>query len=385
MPIDASLFMQFANQRAQEDANFQNALAQGINNYTTGRARKQELDLKKQELAKTAFDIDKLSAQAAYKSFMGIPLTPDDQAALQVKSLFEGQKTTYQPDANGAIRAVSQPTIWDRFQQMQGGQQYQGSFPPMGQQQPAQGGMAATNLGPMPSISVDQLSPPAALTPQQAAALDARGNPFASEAAPLPGTLPARKIVAPQLPYGATNTDVEAAKADIGLQRTAAEADVTAPAKQAESYGATTGKLAAENEAKLPAIEGFIEELQSFGKENVAKLPSGALESGAAAVSNFFGFPTESAIAQADLDSRLPILLGQAKQIVRQAGEGTFTDYDAQALEKMIWKDTDSMPVKMKKYETILGAMQRAQQRIGNKSKEFTSQIKPGFRYLGSE
>lgn len=390
MPIDASLFMQFAQQRDAQNQALANSLNDMANQMGAVRLRREETAAEKDA---KGLNIDSLANQAAYKSFMGMPLTPDDQAALQVKSLFEGQKTTYEPDANGAIRAVSQPTIWDRFQSMQGGMRYQGRFPPIGQSQPSQVGIPQADMMPMPQVSIADLiapvervplAPPSALTPQQAAALEARGNPFVGEAAPLPtAQQPIRKITAPQLPYGATNTDVKAAEADIGLQKTSAEADISAPTKQAEGYATKSGQLAAENEAKLPAIEGFIQELESFGVENVAKLPSGALESGAATVSNFFGYPTESAIAQADLDSRLPMLLGQAKQIVRQAGEGTFTDYDAKSLEKMIWKEADSERVKMQKYETILNAMKRAQQRIKGKTEEFTNQSKPGFKYLG--
>jgi hypothetical protein len=375
MPIDASLFMQFANQRAQENANLQNALSQGINNYTTGRMLKEEIDLKKQEMASKGLDFDKLVQNAAINIQSGKG-TPQDYQYLQAKDLIDGPKMVFDPATQNL---VSSGTIMDRLESL-GPRQYNPSFPPLGQStMPGQ-------MNAVPPLSMDQLeqpmgrmgvNPPPALTPQQQQALNARGDVMNRPAIPLPQVI---------TPVGASSRIAQAAQeANVDVQKTAAQADISSAAKGAESYASKTGQLAAENEAKLPAIQGFIEELSSFGKENVEKLPSGMGQSTAAFVSNKLGYPTESAIAQADLDSRLPTLMGQAKQIVRQAGEGAFTDYDAQSLEKMIWKPDDSMAVKIKKYETILGAMQRAEKRITGKSKEFTSQNKPGFKYLGSE
>lgn len=379
MPIDPNILMQGAQLQIASRNQLSNDLDNALKLYQDAKTK--------------GFDFDKLSQRAAIKAMNGTA-TADDYNILGAKDLLDGQKIAYTQAPSGELIPTTQPSIMDRLQGM-GARQYNPSYPPLGAAptpnapmiQPTVNATGAEGaLGPIPSIADSLLGqsapgisskPPAALTPQQQEALNARGDVMNRPAMPLPQITP---------PAGAGPKTVQAAQeANVELSKTAAQSDIAAPAKGAEAYATKTGQLAAENEAKLPAIQGFIQELTSFGEENVKKLPSGTGESIAAWVSNKAGYPTESAIAQADLDSRLPLLMGQAKQIVRQAGEGTFTDYDAKALTNMIWESNDSTPVKLKKYETILGAMQRAEKRITGKSKEFTSQNKPGFKYLGSE
>jgi hypothetical protein len=299
--------------------------------------------------------------------------TPEDEALIKFESILKGGETKYMPDEHGNVRAVTQPTLYDRLYGSGGPSTYQPQYP-------------ATGDLTIPTMTTEEfenpktgsMSTPADISnPLTTADLNSDIFSGGEEGIDLKRIADAKnknaeRVNQPAMDLSPSNAFVsktpagqkKAFETDEAIRQKKAEANINVATKKEESYATKTGQIQAENEAKLPAIRGFIQELESFGEENVKKLPSGLAGSIAAKATNIAGLPNQQALAQADLDSILPTLMGQAKQITRQAGEGTFTDYDAQALEKMIWNDADSLPVKVKKYNTILGAMKRAEERL---------------------
>lgn len=186
-----------------------------------------------------------------------------------------------------------------------------------------------------------------------------------------------------QLDRGAAQTQVEQAGSMLPID--AAKADIEASKSGASSYASQAGKNQADFEAKIIPINNIIAELEDLGENTIKKLPSGFLESTGASLSNLAGYPTDQALAQSDIDVKLPYIQGQIKQIVRTAGEGTFTDADQAIVNKMVFKDTDSVAVKVKKYNQLLDLMKRGRDRITGTTETFAKkkESEPGWGYIG--
>lgn len=353
MGLDANIFFQGAALRQANDARTQATIGNFFDKLEAKKIREQ--------------DPERMLRQAVARKISG-EATPEDEKLIQFESVLKGGETKYMPDEFGNVRAVTQPTLYDRLYGAGGQQPYQPQYPVMGEMSIPSIDMGSDAMPRMPAdmsrpLTTADLSSDVFAGGEKGIDLNRIANARVENAArvnmPASDVSPTNAMVA-NSPKGA----VKAFETDEAIRQKKAEADINVSTKKGESYATKTGQITAENEAKLPAIRGFIEELEAFGKEKVQKLPSGLAGSIAAKATNLAGVPNEQAIAQADLDSILPTLLAQAKQITRQAGEGTFTDYDAQALEKMIWNDSDSMAVKLSKYNTILDAMRRAENRI---------------------
>lgn len=142
-------------------------------------------------------------------------------------------------------------------------------------------------------------------------------------------------------------------EANLQLQRAIAEKQAGAAIEQ---RGDAT--------AKITPINNIIDLLEGIDQDVLKKAPSGALQGVGAKVAGAAGFPTEGTIAQSNLEVDLPMVFSQVKSLVRGAGEGTFTDADAKAIEGINFNANDPYLVKKEKLNRMLKVMKRAKGNI---------------------
>lgn len=317
--------------------------------------------------------------------------TPEQKLRLQSYADMEGDKTQYQADAYGNVRAVTSPNPIGVM--LGGGGAADKLFDTAGlEEMPAQPTPMRNSTG-----AGDMLFETSSALPQfdPGMAPNRPLNPEEFEKMSMTGSIP---DALPTLPPASGNysgspvEDIERGKerakveaAGSMLPVKAAEADIAASGKMAESYANKTGENQATADVKLEALNSMISELEAFGADTVSKLPGGATGYAGAYMSNKLNVPSGAAIAQGKLDSTLPMLMSQAKNLTRSAGEGTFTDADQKLINDMFFNETDSTSVKMEKYKTLLEVFGRARDRITGKQETFREQTKdkPGFKYIG--
>jgi hypothetical protein len=314
--------------------------------------------------------------------------SPEVQSYIDARKAMETGKTTYSPDAYGNVRAVpasnpfdmlmentSQPTLMDRHRAGEIGQ-------PIIDDGTAYSSKDDAMVDRLMSLAqYEEETPQNPLSPQQWESMVMSGD----TALPV---LPEASDAYANSPVG----DIESGKANVEVQKAGsmlpvkgAEADIAASQRGAETYAGKTAENQAELEAKLSPLDNMIGELEALGTDTVSKLPGGGLESLGARASDFLNSPSEQALAQAKLDTALPYLMGQAKALVRQPGEGTWTDADQMLINKMFIGENESLQSKIQKYNDLLSIMKRARGRITGQKEEFLqkTQSKPGFKYLG--
>lgn len=269
MPLDPSIFYNFAALRQNQAQNTQAQIGNAIDSY-------REQKRYEQERAKQGLDLDALTQKAAIEYATTGQVSPEGLAAIKAKSLLEGQKVSMQQMPDGSFRQIAMPTLWDRFQEMGGGGQYKPAFPPIAEmgvtapvipvdRQPmaAMPGMDGQNF---PSIDMAQLDapvgrgstmPPPALTPQQAAALEARGNLFATEAPPLPQSPTEIPVRIGSLPGQGPKTGQKIQESNVDLQQKAIELEMQKQKeldiKRQEPMNLEQGKVATFSDRLLDA------------------------------------------------------------------------------------------------------------------------------------
>lgn len=199
----------------------------------------------------------------------------------------------------------------------------------------------------------------------------------------------------PAIPLSKTNAYVattkvgqlEGFKTDEAIREAQAKADIGASSKQAETVAAKRGEAQVSNEQKIQAVNNMISNLENFGIETVKQLPSGMLENIATKAINLSGNSNAATKAQARLDSTLPLLMANAKELTRSAGEGTFTDADQRIISNMFFNDNDSLDTKIEKYNTLLDIFKRTHDRLSGNVSQATQGTagKLGFKFLGVE
>lgn len=304
MPLDSSLFLQGAALNNQNNQQLLNSIQGGIDNAMKMKA----LNLEKQ---KAGFDIEKLAGAALLKSNMGIELTAQDTAALKAFDALETRKLAQDPTGN--YRRIN-ASLFDNL-----------SFPGASTQ-PSAPNLAGV-VNPPPLGSRAQGSNPAITTPYDQIKPELGFNTEAFS--------PQNVIVPPSI-----------------------EENPNAKQKYLESYAGKTGEKAAETQGKGENIDNIITSIEGIIK-TVPQTPSGAFQSFAAKAGNFAGYPNPQAEAQAEIEGTIPILLGQVKNFIRSKGEGTFSDKDQALLDRMLPKDTDSVPVKLKKLQAVSDEFKR--------------------------
>ena len=100
MPLDPNIFFQGAALRQANDARTQQLIGGLFDKLEARRMAEQ--------------DPEKQLRQAVFRISSGKG-TPEDEQLIKAESLLRGSKTQYQPDAFGNVRAVSEPTLYDRL------------------------------------------------------------------------------------------------------------------------------------------------------------------------------------------------------------------------------------------------------------------------------
>lgn len=271
MPLDPSIFYNFAALRQNQAQNQQAQLANAIQGY-------REQKRYEQERANKGLDLDALAQKGAMEYATTGQISPEGLAAIKAKSLLEGPKVTYQPDAEGNVRAITQPSLWDRFQQMGGGGQYQPSFPPIAemggtapltpvdrQPMPPMAGMDGMNF---PAIDMAQLEMQMARGPSMpppAPTVYGPENPVYADAGQ---TLP--QIQLPQIPGAGEKT-----------QQAIREAAGKAAVDTQKELGVAAGKAKIEKQAAMPKAEANLVDLGAKMKNMNATIDQAINQSGA--------------------------------------------------------------------------------------------------------
>ncbi len=184
MPIDPNILLQGAQLQIASRQQLGNDLTNAVKMY--------------QDSKNKGLDFDKLVQRSALNAASG-NASPQDLQILQAQDLLKGPQVQYQRLESGEIVPMPGSSIMDRLQGM-GAKQYTPSYSPLGQSQsmmePSEQIPAPVGaLNAIPALDMAQLdepmprmggNPPAALTPQQQAALNARGDVMNRPAMPLP-------------------------------------------------------------------------------------------------------------------------------------------------------------------------------------------------------
>lgn len=389
MPLDPSIFMQYAALKADQNKQLLGSINSGLDSAYKNKALKIE-----QDKAKTAgFDLDKLAAPALIKMQLDPnSLTPEDTAILKAWDLSETRKLA--PDATGNYRKINASIF--------GGMPNSPSGAPQG--------FDLGNVAPIPSVEPmpssfiggtnDVVEPAAApAIPLSVSDLQPTGDPnmdayrakmFEMNQGMVGDALPPvapkmsgfdTELVAPQREPITVPPELEGnpnAKQKYLESAAAAEGSLATDVKK--SLAIKEGESALTKQQKITSIDGALGQMADILKiaENT---PSGTLESLAAKAANKAGFPTKKSNAQADFAPRVTLLTTQVKNFIRSPGEGTFTDADQALLNSMLPEEDDSVPTKI----TKLKAIQEEFQRIKDRQSGEKSTTNRGFKYLGTE
>lgn len=388
MPLDPSIFLQGAALQQRNNEALMNTF-QGISDMALKR---KALEI---EQATKGFDIEKLAQGYQLKKNMGVPTTPQEKAAFDTFVQFES-----------AERAVD-PVTGNLFQKFQwpGASDYRtiSEFP---QNEPQRAGLNLDIMGPpSPRGALDnppqQFAGGFAIPPVEMAAME--GLPVgpqkplqkldvSSLGQPAPAgfnldTFKPPITVPPELqnnPKAAQTATEEAIKGNIDLQKKAAETEMGVSAAGAEAYSKAKGEDAANKENTLVSLDTVLSSLDSLEKI-IGETPSGGLQSTTAKIGNFLGKPNPQALAQADVDAAMPVILSNVKTVIRQKGEGTFSDADQKLLDRMLPLDSDSTPVKIRKLLAVKKEFVRLKSQRTESTDLYREQnaSNPGFKYIG--
>lgn len=360
MPLDPNIFFQGAALRQANDARLQQQIGSIFDRLAAARLKQQEIE-----------SDPKRKLQAAAERMVSGQGTPEDEIFLKAASALEGPKMQMTSDpVTGAAHFVQGPSLIDSLMAASG-KQYRPQYNPVGQV-----GQADFTGMDIPAVDLNQPAPQGPIPPP----MKPQGNNLV-ENLMKQDIFQTPQIAGEGRYAGSPNQMRAVGEANVALRQKSGEADISASQKGAETYESETAKIAAAKQSKADALGNFIAQLESFGEENVSKLPGGLVGSIAAKATNLANVPSESAKAQARFETNFPILIAEAKNFVRTAGEGTFTDADRKAIEKMVWNDSDALEVKKEKYNELLRIMKNSRSNItGQKEQYIGSQRgKPGW------
>lgn len=382
MPLDPSIFMQYAQLKQRQNENLQNSFGGAVDDYTESKNK--------------GFDLEKLAQQAVLKSEMGVQPSPDEQAAFNAYQKFEGAKQGMDPytgqvypkykafGLSGQSGGFDLGAIANKVPGFAGGM-----IDPSAIQSMPDSFIGGTNdvvgQAAAPAVPLDV----SMLQPTGDPNMDAyRAKMFEMNQGMVGDALPE---VAPKM----SGFDLSTVAPTLGLTpeqkamspRKANEAEIDFATKQAEvpieaskAAAVETAKKGAEitatSEAKKKSLDQAIPLIEEIEK-TVGSTPSGYIDSMAAAATNLAGVPTPKAVAQGDIEPKYELLTTQMKNYIRGPGEGTWTDADQRKLDKLVPKPTDSVEVKKSKLKSLKAELLRAQ---GKKAPQDR-----GFKYLGTE
>jgi hypothetical protein len=403
LPLDSSIFMQYAQLKQRQNENLQNSIGGAVDDYTKAKENK-------------GFDLKKLAETAVLKSEMGVKPSADEEAAfnayqkMQSAELgwdaYSGQPyQKYQPFGLGGGSAPSGGLDFKALGQT-------GGFVPPKVQASVEAQMPDSFIGgvndavgqaPAPAVplNVSQLQPAydPTIDADRAAAFERNQAMVQGDALPVVGSTNSGEFlpeVAPKMggfdmnnlpnPYqpvtAANNLRIDpAAKAQMGRKAVEMEAsaNMELDKKRAEAnieIEKEGAKNAQSKATKISSLSSAIDSIDAIS-EIAPNAPSGRLEGFAASVANEAGYPTDKSIGQADLEPKIELLTTALKDYIRSPGEGTWTDADQRKLDRLAPDENDSTPVKLKKLQSLKEEFVRLQ---GGKKTDFT-----GFKYLGTE
>lgn len=330
MPLDPSIFLTGAQLRAQQNAQTQNTINNFFDRLREDKLRQQQLELAQSRDYEGAY-MKTLQAQAEGKQVD--PKTSAMAQAYEKKLTAEvGQDLSgnlyqkYQPQLGGVQGVMDKmPTSPTNYIPAFGGSapQTQSAMPPMPR---ATGKQIVDDLGVLPLGSNYQ---------------DVAGMPQEQRPAFRGVSIPADS---------SPKTRQAAQEAEIDLQKEQAKSDINI----GEKYGTEKAAQKVESETQLGSMKDFIGGVDALINDpELENLPSGAMPSVVAEATNLGGVPNKQALAAAKFSSKYPVLLSQAKSIVRSKGEGSFTDADQALLSDMLPKDSDSNEVKLVKLKAV--------------------------------
>ncbi len=374
MPLDPNIFFQGAALRQANDARTQQLIGGLFDKLEARRMAEQ--------------DPERMLRASVARVVQGQG-TPEDEKLIKFESILKGGETKYMPDEFGNVRAVSQPTLYDRL--------YGAGTQPMAVYGQDGGGIPPVDMASLegPTSIMDKIPLPP-MGGQYTGDNFEGGEPGIDLQRIADAKVRnAAAVNKPAIPLSKTNAYVattkvgqlEGFKTDEAIREAQAKADIGASSKQAETVAAKRGEAQVSNEQKIQAVNNMISNLENFGIETVKQLPSGMLENIATKAINLSGNSNAATKAQARLDSTLPLLMANAKELTRSAGEGTFTDADQRIISNMFFNDNDSLDTKIEKYNTLLDIFKRTHDRLSGNVSQATQGTagKPGFKFLGVE
>lgn len=325
--------------------------------------------MQKELMKQDQLDIKSIAEKSMFDFYQGRDLTPQGAAAIQTLAVMEGDKTTYKPDGYGNVRAVTNPNPYQQFLGGIGG----GELKPgrvTRNQVPIQFGDSS-----MPLPAQTQLPGAGSYAPVDGLSLDdierslpGYSGPMTPPSAP---NMPARKTDLqrifddPQImnsPMGKKSM-LDAA---LDLQKQMNSIGPGAAAKGAETYASKMSEYEAEKPKKFDAVNRILDNMKAI-EPIIPALPSGMVGNFANwLASDFAGFPTMGAIAQGKIDAPLTAILMDLKQLMREPGEGTFTEGDQKLLNGMVFDKNNPLAVKLEQFNALKGVMNRYLQSLSN-------------------
>jgi hypothetical protein len=118
MALDPNIFFQGAALKQANDQRLQSTIGSLMD--------------KLQEQRKLEQDPERMLRRAVARTVAGEG-TPEDEALIKFESILKGGETKYMPDEEGNVRAVTQPTLYDRLYGSGGPSTYQPQYPAMGE------------------------------------------------------------------------------------------------------------------------------------------------------------------------------------------------------------------------------------------------------------
>lgn len=328
-------------------------------------------------------DLEALAQQSLYAYHQGQPLSPEGKAALETLATMKGETVQFKPDEFGNVRAFTEPNPYQQFLGNVSTPVSYGTGDPLTasrnaitqrqgniEVQPLDLAGVEAQIGDMGASGGQMMGNSPALTMGGANKDDLSVMAFSPEYAP---QLDAEIM---NSPYGRKKIFED----QLARDTKKTEADISASARGAETYAAETAKVEAAKPKKLAAIERVKGNLVEAEK-TLSSLPQGMIEQmGQFVTGDIMGYSTEAGEELSKVDVLLPSLVADIKQLVREPGEGTFTDRDQALIESMAFDPYAPLKSKIASFNTLKGVMQRYEQSLVGGT---INTAAPGWAHLG--
>ena len=390
MPLDPSIFMQYAQLQGRNNENLANTIGNVAQNYTAYKNKKTE-----------GLDLEKLAQGFAVKTEMGAPTSPEEQAAFNVYQKFEAAKQGMDP-YTGQTYSKFKPFGIDGTIPEAGAMGGGFDLGNVAQAMPASfaGGTNKipgkpedlANMDMIPKLDVSMLQEtgdPAMDTYRQGMA--AQNAAMANNAAPSGFDTGLVAPVQPVTPnnnlrltpdqksqLGRKGTEMEAT-ADMAIRTEKAKSDIAIDQAGAVETAKKKAENAVNTEQQISSVDSALSALDNMAND-LKDAPNGYAEGFAAKVADGAGYPTAASKSQARYEGRIPLLSAKLKKFIRDPGEGNFSDADQKNLLMMMPSENDSVESKKEKLMAVREELKRLK-----KEKSGTAPGYKGFKYLGTE